>query len=83
MGLSGDINRAVVRITGGGGGQTIGTAPNAQERGGYEVDFWGWGEGNSGEVAGAGKRQLLGHPNLTRYLARGIDCLLFLCFDHF
>ena len=34
------------------GDQTIGTAPNSQERGVYEVEFWGVGEVGPGRGPG-------------------------------
>jgi len=52
--------------------QTIGTAPNSQERGVYEVDFWGWGEAGPGEGAGAGKRQLPDQPGRRRATSPGL-----------
>ena len=54
------------------GRQTIGTAPNSQERGVYEVDFWGWGEAGPGEGAGAGKRQLPDQPGRRRATSPGL-----------
>lgn len=50
------VRRNVLKgVFGGGGGQTIGTAPNSQERAVYEVDFQGGGEAGPGKVAGAGE----------------------------
>jgi len=37
------VEDAISGVFGGGGGPTIGTAPNSQERGVYEVEFWGGG----------------------------------------
>ena len=43
---------AISGVFGVGGGQTIGTAPNSQERGVYEVDFPGGGGAGPGEGPG-------------------------------
>ena len=63
---------AISGVFGGGERQTIGTAPNSQERGVYEVDFWGWGEAGPGEGPGPGKRQLPTQPGRRRATSPGL-----------
>jgi len=46
------VEDAISGAFGGGEGQTIGTAPNSQERAVYEVDFPGGGEAGPGEGPG-------------------------------
>ena len=46
---------AIPGVFGGGGGQTIGTAPNSQETGDLEGCVQGWEDAEAGERAGAEK----------------------------
>ena len=59
-------------VFGGGRGQTIGTAPNSQERDGYKVDFQDGGEAGAGEGAGARKTTTTDSPRTPLYdITRG------------